>query len=219
MPDVGASRKRQIQGCRIPKPFSHRGLRTEALKTTPSKLKRRTSAPVTCYMRVANAARGWQHCLAFFSSRQSARSSCSPTAEVVRRTKTLTSRIRFMPARNALISRVPPQIEKAFRALEIRVSAISSSAIWNREGSGYDVQQHCAVSDVSFIGRVRIRATAFVRATISIAQAMARFTDRSADHFAVESLLRSRDSARFEARKGENRPAGCSHNDLHAKRN
>jgi hypothetical protein len=48
-----------------------------------------------------------------------------------------------MPARNALISKVPQQIEQAFRALEIRVSAISALTIWNRAGSGYEMKTLC----------------------------------------------------------------------------
>jgi hypothetical protein len=86
-------------------------------------------------MRVANAVRIRRYWPAFlFAHANWLRRFGSPVwllkfvlaaVEIMRLTKTLTNRIRFMPVRSALISKVPPQIEKAFRVLKIGFSAIS----------------------------------------------------------------------------------------------
>ena len=76
MPDVGASRKRQIQGRQIkaaefPGSLAPAGSEPRFSKHSVNqnhfvKLKLRTSAPVTCAMRDANAVWMGQHCIEFF---------------------------------------------------------------------------------------------------------------------------------------------------------
>jgi hypothetical protein len=53
MPDAGASRKRQISGCRIPSHLTTPGLLIEALKRI-LEAEAGTSGPPMCYAGVAN---------------------------------------------------------------------------------------------------------------------------------------------------------------------
>ena len=87
----------------------------------------------------------------------------------------------------------PVHIEPAFRARKIRVSAISSAAVWNP----------LAAITVSAPVSIELRDSDVAGGDMTADEAT-HFADRLAYHFAVGWSLRSLDSVQREAREGEN---------------
>jgi hypothetical protein len=121
-------------------------------------------------------------------------------------------------ARCAGVNHSPRKIEKAFAARKTRGFVLSSSAVRNRAAA-------LAICDgtvrrPTYLSPLRSKLRNGGRSYGDIGAAVTAFlADRPKRHFEVESPFRLIDSGRVEARKVENRRAGCPRNGLHPKWN